>query len=124
MKYKFLNFFLEKKDLLKQNSEMIDSFLLENNKENLETFYDFYGNNTPIMLVNGFLGTGKNQLVNYSLNFLSKETIVLWYNCFETTILDDILLVFFNEFKKLQTQGIIEALKIKTEMCVFDEHKA
>ena len=61
------------------------------------------------------MGTGKKQVVNYSLNFLSKEAIVLWYNCFETTILDDILLCFFNEFKKLQTQGIISGLKVKTE---------
>lgn len=115
MKYQFLNFFLEKKDLLKQNSEVIDPFVLENNKENLENIYDFYGSEKPILFVNGFMGTGKRQVVNYSLNFLSKEAIVLWYNCFETTILDDILLCFFNEFKKLQTQGIISGLKVKTE---------
>lgn len=115
MKYQFLNFFLEKKDLLKQNSEVIDPFVLENNKENLENIYDFYGSEKPILFVNGFMGTGKKQVVNYSLNFLSKETIVLWYNCFETTILDDILLCFFNEFKKLQTQGVISGLKVKTE---------
>lgn len=115
MKYQFLNFFLEKKDLLKQNSEVIDPFVLENNKENLENIYDFYGSEKPILFVNGFMGTGKKQVVNYSLNFLSKEAIVLWYNCFETTILDDILLCFFNEFKKLQTQGIISGLKVKTE---------
>lgn len=115
MKYQFLNFFLERKDLLKQNSDMIDPFLLENNKENLESFYDFYGSDTPILFVNGFMGTGKKQIVNYSLNFLSKESLVLWYNCFETTILDDILLVFFNEFRKLQTQGILAPLKTKTE---------
>ena len=115
MKYQFLNFFLEKKDLLKQNSEVIDPFVLENNKENLENIYDFYGSEKPILFVNGFMGTGKKQVVNYSLNFLSKEAIVLWYNCFETTILDDILLCFFNEFKKLQTQGVISGLKVKTE---------
>ena len=115
MKYQFLNFFLERKDLLKQNSDMVDPFLLENNKETLDSFYDFYGGSTPLLFVNGFMGTGKSQIVNYSLNFLSKESLVLWYNCFETTILDDILLVFFNEFKKLQTQGLIEPLKTKID---------
>ena len=115
MKYQFLNFFLERKDLLKQNSEMIDPFLLENNRESLEFVYDFYGSLNPILFVNGFMGTGKSQVVKYSLNFIAKESVVLWYNCFETTILDDILLVFFNEFKKLQTQGVIEALKTKVE---------
>ncbi|MBR1908182.1 hypothetical protein IJ818_04515 [bacterium] len=115
MKYQFLNFFLERKDLLKQNSDMIDPFLLENNKDQLDSFYDFYKEDTPMLFINGFMGTGKKQLVNYSLNFLSKESLVLWYNCFETTILDDILLMFFNEFKKLQTQGVISPLKTKTE---------
>lgn len=115
MKYQFLNFFLEKKDLLKQNSEMIHPLLLENNKAQVESFYDFYGSESSLLFVNGFLGTGKKQIVQYSLNFLSKEAIVLWYNCFETTILDDILLWFFNEFKKLQTQQIIGGLKTKTE---------
>lgn len=115
MQYKFLNFFLDKKDILTQNSEMIDPILIENNEEQLNDIYEFYKNERPILYVNGFLGTGKVQLVNYSTNFLSDETIVLKYNCFETTILDDIFLTFFEEFKKLEAQKIINSPKIKSE---------
>ncbi len=115
MQYKFLNFFLDKKDLLTQNNEMIDPILIENNAQQLEDIYEFYKNERPILFVNGFLGTGKVQLINYSTNFLSNETIVLKYNCFETTILDDIFLTFFEEFKKLETQKIINSPKIKSE---------
>ena len=77
MQYKFLNLFLDKKDILSQNNEMIDSVLIENNVSQLENIYDFYGNERPILYVNGFLGTGKVQIINYSTNFLSEETIVL-----------------------------------------------
>ena len=115
MQYKFLNLFLDKKDIFSLNNEMIDSVLIENNTSQLEDIYEFYNNERPIMYVNGFLGTGKVQLINYSTNFLSEETIVLKYNCFETTILDDIFLSFFEEFKKLETQKIISTPKIKSE---------
>ena len=33
MQYKFLNFYLDKKDLLTQNNEMIDPILIENREE-------------------------------------------------------------------------------------------
>lgn len=115
MQYKFLNLFLDKKDIFSLNNEMIDPVLIENNTSQLEDVYEFYNNDRPIMYVNGFLGTGKVQLINYSTNFLSEDTIVLKYNCFETTILDDIFLTFFEEFKKLETQKIINPPKIKSE---------
>ncbi len=53
--------------------------------------------------------------MNYSLNFLSQDTIVLKHNCFETTILDDIFLTFFEEFKKLEAQKVIIRPNIKSE---------
>ena len=115
MKYKFLNFFLDKKDLLSLNNEMIDPILIENNESQLNDIYEFYKNERPVLYLNGFLGTGKVQLINYSTNFLSEETIVLKHNCFETTILDDIFLTFFEEFKKLEAQKIINTPKIKSE---------
>lgn len=117
MEYKFLNIFLEKKDLLAQGKSQgaTNQFLLENNSAQLEKIYDFYGNDSDFLCVNGFLGTGKAEIIEYSRSFLSQEAIVLQYNCFESTILDDVLLSFFSEFKKLSAQKIIEEPKIKTE---------
>lgn len=115
MQYKFLNFFLNKKDILTQNNEMIDSILIENNVNQLGAIYEFYKSDKYLLYLNGFLGTGKVQLIDYSRNFLSDETIVLKYNCFETTMLDDIFLSFFEDFKKLETQKIITQPKIKSE---------
>lgn len=119
MKYQFLNIFLDKKELFKQDNSLpqplINPILLENNSNQIEKIYDFYKSDVNLLCVNGFLGTGKAQIVDYSLSFLSTETIVLKYNCFNSTILDDILLSFFNEFKKLSAKQIISEPKIKTE---------
>lgn len=115
MKYKFENIFLDEKELMSLNSEMIDPILIENNKSQLKEVYEFYKNEHPILYVNGFLGTGKVQLINYSLNFLSQDAVVLKHNCFETTILDDIFLTFFEEFKKLEAQKIIIRPNLKSE---------
>lgn len=115
MQYNFLNIFLDNKDLLKQEKRQLNQFLLENNASQLENIYDFYKNNNDLLFVNGFMGTGKPQVVEYSFSFLSPDVITLKYNCFDSTILDDILLFFFSEFKKLSLQKVISEPKAKTE---------
>lgn len=115
MQYKFLNIFLNKKELLTQSKIEINPFLLESNAEHIEKIYNFYKSQTNLLFVSGFLGTGKPKIVDYSTSFLSLETIVLKYNCFNSTVLDDILLAFFSEFKNLYSQGVITEPKIKVD---------
>lgn len=115
MKYEFLNIFLDAKEILTQTTKKINPFLLENNSAQIEKIYQFYKSDVNLLFVNGFIGTGKAEVVNYSTSFLSPETIVLKYNCFNSTVLDDILLSFFVEFKKLSVQSAIIEPKIKTE---------
>lgn len=114
METKFTENF-DTKNLTKTELSGINQFLLENNKKQLEKIYSFYESNTPLMLVNGFMGTGKTQIVNHSLKFLAQNTIILEYNCFETTILDDILLSFFEDFKNLTMKDIIKQPKTRSE---------
>lgn len=115
MQYKFLNIFLEKNELLNQAKKPINPFLLENNSEQIEMLYNFYNSNVNLLYVNGFLGTGKAEIVDYSTAFLAPEVIVLKYNCFSSTVLDDVLLSFYRDFKKLSSQNIISEPKVKTE---------
>ena len=95
MEIRFADENFDIKNLTRSELSGVNQFLLENNKKQLENILNFYNSKTPMLLVNGFLGSGKTHIVNHSLKFLSQETIVLEYNCFETTILDDILLSFF-----------------------------
>lgn len=114
MVYKFLESAVDKKNILKSDSN-INPFLLENNVNQIENILKFFNGNSPLMLVSGFLGTGKNTVVNEALNYLSGDAVVLKYNCFETSILDDILLEFFDTFRKLTAQKIIQLPKAKSE---------
>ena len=102
MDYVFTTPELDTKILLKNEISGINQFLLENNTRQIDVIFNFLKNNNSLLLVNGFLGTGKESIIRHWLDTaLNDKTIVLEYNCFETTILDDILLSFFEDFKKL-----------------------
>lgn len=93
----------------------INQFLIENNLNQIDKIIKFFQSPCPLLLINGFMGTGKVHVVNQALSFLSNDVITLKYNCFETTILDDILLEFFDNFKKLTAQKVIPVPKVRTE---------
>lgn len=116
MDYVFTTPELDTKILLKNEISGINQFLLENNTKQIDVIFNFLKNNNSLLLVNGFLGTGKESIIRHCLDTaLNDKTIVLEYNCFETTILDDILLSFFEDFKKLSALEKINVPKIKTE---------
>lgn len=115
MEYKFLNPEIEKKDLYTQTSHPIEDLLLQNNKDQIERLFEFFEGSENFLFVNGFLGTGKYEVVDYSTSFLSEDTIVLSYNCFNATVLDDILLAFFKDLKELVLKQKIMPPRIKTE---------
>ena len=93
----------------------IDKFFVENHFNKIEKIVNFFNEKTPMLLVNGFIGTGKLKVIEHALSFLNSDVIQLKYNCFETTVLDDILLEFFNTFKHLTAQNIIQIPKARSE---------
>ena len=111
----FLETITDRKELLRADCGIINKFLLENNLNQIEEIQKFFISDNPVMLINGFLGTGKGQVADYSISLLKSDVIVLKYKCFETTILDDILLSFFEEFKNLVVQNVIKPPKVKSE---------
>lgn len=114
MEYKFIEELIDKKTILKSES-IINPILLENNVNQIEQILKFLQSSDSLMLVSGFLGTGKDTVVKEALNYLSGNAVILNYSCFETTILDDILLEFFDSFRKLTAQNIIQIPKAKSE---------
>lgn len=110
--------FIEKPIIIKDipNDSPFDSILLENNEKQIEEVCEFLqDDNKKLMLVNGFRGTGKSSVINFVSTNLNRETLILRYNCFETTILDDMLLSFFDTFRNYTIQGKIVPPRIKTE---------
>ena len=99
------------------NNELsgINRFLLENSTKQLDLLLKFFANDSHLMLVNGFMGTGKTALIDHISTGFVQDCVVLKYTCFETTVLDDLLLTFFEEFRKLAALEKIETPKIKSE---------
>ena len=110
----FITEAVDKKTIQKQNIG-INQFFIENNLSQIEQIIQFLKSQSKLLLINGFMGTGKILAVNQALLFLNDNAVTLRYNCFETTILDDILLEFFDSFKKLTAQNVIKIPKARPE---------
>lgn len=115
MEYNFVAPEFDKKSLLENETSGINRILLDNASLQIEAVFNFLCGRKKLLLVNGFMGTGKTSLIDHILTVTNQQNVVLNYNCFETTIIDDILLTFFEEFKKLSALEIISPLKSKTE---------
>ncbi len=109
--------FIEKPIVLKELPKEInfDMFLLENSEKQITQICEFLQNDDKLMLVSGFKGTGKTSVVNFVASMLNPDVLTLRYNCFETTILDDMLLSFFDTFRNYTLKGQIVPPKVKTE---------
>lgn len=112
--YKFLEKNINIKEFPKDYP--VELCLLENSEKQIDEICDFLISDKKLFLMNGFRGSGKTQVVNFTLsNALSNDVIVLHYTCLETTILDDMLLGFFNAFKAFTAMEMITPPKIKVE---------
>ena len=111
----YVKFNLQKKIFLNTSGAFLNPVLAENNLNQFCQMSEFFKSDKFLMLVNGFLGTGKSSVTDYFLKFLKTEVITLKYNCYETTILEDLLLSFFERFKELAAENIIQEPKMRSE---------
>ena len=63
MEYTFVNQELDKKLIGNYEISGINRFLLENSTKQIDLMYKFLRNSNPLLLINGFVGTGKTALV-------------------------------------------------------------
>ena len=84
-------------------------------KNRLQGFAIFLQSDKHLALVNGFKGSGKTLIADFIVSYLNPNVLILKYNCFETSILDDMLLSFFDTFRTYTLMGKIIPPRIKTE---------
>lgn len=113
MNIDFLDKIITIKDIPKESP--FEPCLLENSEKQIGEICSFLQSDNKLLFVNGFKGTGKTSIVKFVSTFLSEKTLVLKYNCFETTILDDMLLSFFETFRNYTLMGKIIPPRVKTE---------
>jgi len=81
----------------------------------LNEFVKFYQGEENLFAINGFALSGKYELANLSLKFLSDEVLLFKYICSKVTSLDDILLSFYADFRNFHNAGKIKLKKISEE---------
>ncbi len=108
--------FIDNKINLKElKNSQFDLCLLENNEKQIGQICDFFNSRKKIFLLSGFLGSGKTAIVDFVMQNLNQDVLVMKYTCCETTVVDDMLLAFFEIFKKFTIEGKIVSPKIKVE---------
>ena len=113
MKNDFIEQPLNIKDI--PNDSLVNQCLLENNEKQIGQICEFLASDGKLLLVNGFRGSGKSEVVEYACTGVKSDVLLLNYTCIETTILDDMLLVFFEMFRNYTLWGKIDPPKIKAE---------
>ncbi len=113
MRTDFLEKTINLKDIPKECP--VDPCLLENNEKQIGQMCDFLQGNKNLLLVNGFKGSGKTLVVDFTVSYMSFGALLLHYTCLETTILDDMFLSFFETFRNYTLMGKIVPPKIKVE---------
>ena len=113
MSEKFIENEINIKEVLKNTP--FNTCLLENNVKQIKDYCDFLANNKQVLLVNGYCGTGKTELTNFLLTNVSDKCFILKYTCFETSTLDDMLLSFFETFRKYTILGKFTPPRMKAE---------
>ena len=86
MSIDFLDSGIDNKSFLKPDRSGINPFLLENNTKQINEIIQFFQGENKLLLVNGFLGTGKTRIVDHAAKFLNTQTVTLKYNCFVNSL--------------------------------------
>ena len=87
-------------DFVNQPSAEINNHVQKNNESVLKKVFNFFQNDSKVLLINGFAGVGKKQISEHSLSYLDKDTIILKYVCTNSTLLDDVFLTFLSILKQ------------------------
>ena len=90
-------------------------YLIGNNEKQIEQICDFLQNDKKLLLLNGFAGSGKGEILNYTASHLNENVVLIKYMCLETTSLDDMLLSFFESFRNYAIKGTITLPKGKVD---------
>lgn len=113
MNEEFLDSLINIKDIPKEHPVVLS--LLENNEKQIAQLGQFLMSDKKMALVSGFVGSGKSEVVDFVLRNLKDDVLILHYTCFETTILDDLLLCFYELFRSFVLRGIVQQPKVKAE---------
>lgn len=96
-------------------NERDKTFLLKHNIEGIEKILEFINNpKKNIFVLNGFMGSGKTQILNFISAFFNSNTLVFKNSYHEAINPDDILLSLFKDFSIYHNEKKINLPKTNT----------
>lgn len=79
--------------------------------EIIEKINNFYNSTAELLLLCGFSGCAKSEILNKTLEELDENTLVFKHLCFEHTTIDDFLLNFYDSFRKFSIERKVSLKK-------------
>ncbi len=79
--------------------------------EIIEKIYNFYNSTDELLLLCGFSGCAKSEILNKTLENLDGDTLIFKHMCFEYTTIDDFLLNFYDSFRKYSLEKKVSLKK-------------
>lgn len=89
----------------------MDTFNLQFSNEIINKIINFYNSTNELLLLCGFSGCSKSEILNKSLENLDENTLVFKHLCFKHTTIDDFLLNFYDSFRKFSLERKVSLKK-------------
>lgn len=90
-------------------------FLFEKNLPNFVELIDFLKNDNDIFIISGYSLCGKSLLTSIIPQLALETTIIHEFKCSQASTLDDLLLTFFETFKKYAQKNLLTLPKTNTQ---------
>lgn len=65
----------------------------------IQEIHDFLNSESDILYINGYSGSGKSSVLKHALNIFQADILKFHHLCFKNTVIDDILLSFYDTFR-------------------------
>ncbi|HIQ89411.1 TPA: tetratricopeptide repeat protein [Candidatus Galligastranaerophilus faecipullorum] len=93
----------------------MDTSDLQFSIEIIDKIKNFYNSTSELLLLCGFSGCAKSEILNKTLEDLDDNTLVFKHLCFEHTAIDDFLLNFYDSFRKFSLEKKVSLKKTMGE---------
>lgn len=89
----------------------MDTFDLQFNSEIINKIKNFYNSTAELLLLCGFSGSAKTELLNSTLKEIEEEVLIFKHHCFALCSVDDFLLNFYDSFRKFSLENRVHLKK-------------
>lgn len=99
MKREFLNPAVDSEQIINNTQGFADKYILKNNEASIKKIHNFFTGSKSVLLLNGFTGTGKKQILETFLANVAENTAVCKFVCTPSSTINDVYLYLSTFFK-------------------------